>query len=110
MQTLFILLSIDEWTAFFGRFHPLFVHFPIGFLLLFLILKGMQSAGKIIVDAEVVKAILLVTAISATLSCAVGYFLSLEGDYDEDRVTNHQWQGIWFATLAGYFGSVKTTG
>ena len=56
MQTLFILLSVDEWAAFFGRFHPLLVHFPIGFLILFLILKGMQLAGKIIVDDEVVKA------------------------------------------------------
>ena len=60
----------------------------------------MQLAGKIIVDDEVVKAILLITAIGATLSCVVGYFLSLEGGYDEDQVTKHQWQGIWFATFS----------
>ena len=43
----FILLS--NFTAFLGRFHPLMVHLPIGFLLLALILSwlnGRQDSEK----------------------------------------------------------------
>ena len=38
--------------------------------------------------------------IAAIVSCITGYLLSLNGDYDEDRVGWHMWMGIGVAAVS----------
>ncbi|WP_276480347.1 c-type cytochrome domain-containing protein [Paraflavitalea pollutisoli] len=95
-----------------GHFHPVFVHLPIGILLLAFILQWWQRRKP---EAQVGQAInlsLLVGMISAIVSCITGYFLSRSDDYDEDMVNQHQWLGIAVAVLAIvlYYLRVKQQG
>jgi len=82
---------------FFGRFHPLVVHLPIGFLLLALVLEFFgRKDGRF--DAAV-KLSLLLGALAAWAACLLGWLLS-EGGYDEDLLGQHKWLGIGTAAVA----------
>ena len=94
-----LFLSITDWTSFFGRFHPILVHLPIGFLTIIGIIEFLRLLGKLSVEQELIRVVMLVTAISATLACIAGYFLSLEGGYNEEMLDEHKWQGIWLAVF-----------
>jgi len=85
---------------FFGRFHPIFVHLPIGILLLaclFILLSAKtQFAGL----KQSIPLVLLLGALSAVISCLTGYLLANSGEYDGNLVSNHQWMGISVAVIA----------
>ena len=81
---------------FIGRFHPLVVHLPIGFILLAAILEILNQRYRDEFHN-------LDTAISITLFCGgagavlsaiIGYLLSQDGGYDEQTLFWHQWLGI----------------
>ena len=93
------ILAISEWTSFFGRFHPLLVHLPIGFLIIVGIFEILNISGKQSVSLDTIQTILLVSAIGATLACVAGYFLSMEGGYEEETLEEHKMQGIWLAVF-----------
>jgi uncharacterized membrane protein len=103
MTSLTILLQSttppSDWAIFFGRFHPLLVHLPIGFLLVVIILEILRFFGKSTVSQEVIRQILLISAFSATLACGAGYLLAMDGGYNEEILEEHKWQGIWLAVL-----------
>ena len=86
-----VLLSIGE---FIGRFHPLLVHLPIGFLLLAIIFSFVSSNEKFAVLKQAVPFTLFIGSISAVLACITGYILSLSGDYNEETLTTHMYTGI----------------
>lgn len=94
-----ILLQADS-TLFFGRFHPLAVHLPIGFLLLagiLFVLSLFKSYGFLI---RALPIILFLGAISAVVSVVLGWFLSEEGGYPESTLFWHQWIGISVAVIS----------
>ncbi len=101
-----MLLNIE---IFFGRFHPLMVHLPIGFLLLavFFALISLKEKYKGLYIAVPVS--LLVGSISATFACINGYVLSLSGDYDAEILDDHLWAGIFTSIISflAYFISIK---
>ncbi|MBO0950307.1 c-type cytochrome domain-containing protein [Fibrella forsythiae] len=90
----------SDWALFFGRFHPLIVHLPIGFLLIAGILEIGRRLGKLQLSNGTMSAILFWSAVSATISCLFGYLLSLGGGYDADILEEHKWQGIGVAVFA----------
>ena len=92
-----MLLTITE---FIGRFHVVLVHLPIGFLLIGLLLQWLSSKEKFHVSRQVIKVVMLFGMIAAIVSCITGYLLSLNGDYDEDRVGWHMWMGISVAAIS----------
>lgn len=103
-----ILIESSGWILFFGRFHPLLVHLPIGFLLIAAMLEIGRRTGRIQIGASAITFILLWSAIGAAFACMAGYLLSLGGGYDDALLTRHEWQGIgvaifawlaWFASL-----------
>lgn len=94
------LLQLSDWALFIGRMHPLLVHLPIGFLFIALFLEIAQRFGKVAVTEQTKSFVLLCAAIGATLSCVVGYLLASEGGYDEEALSQHQWQGIGVAVFA----------
>jgi uncharacterized membrane protein/mono/diheme cytochrome c family protein len=88
---------------FFGRFHPVFVHLPIGILLLACTFILMSLKNQFVGLKSSIPFILLFGAISAVFSCVTGYLLANNGDYDGELVSNHQWMGISVAIIAILF-------
>lgn len=84
---------------FLGRFHPLVVHLPIGFLILAIVFEWLSLADK------TVRLTWLLGATSATVAATLGYLLSFGGDYNEDTLAWHMWSGITlaFISFACYF-------
>ncbi|RED95251.1 DUF2231 domain-containing protein [Marinoscillum furvescens] len=94
---------------FIGRFHPLVVHLPIGFLLLAAIMEVLARVrpnryGKL--DTAIALS-LLFGAIGAVLSAVVGYLLAQGGSYDEQTLGWHKWMGIGLGVLAFVAWAVK---
>jgi hypothetical protein len=104
----YLLLQASGWAPFLGRFHPLLVHLPIGFLLIAALLEAGRRTGKVGVSESTVSFILFWSAIGATLSCVAGYLLSLDGGYQEELLDDHMWQGIGVAVFAWIAWAVKT--
>ncbi|MGM9475054.1 c-type cytochrome domain-containing protein [Pedobacter sp. GSP4] len=91
---------------FFGRFHPVFVHLPIGILLLACICILLSCWAKFNSLKPAIHLMLLFGALSAIVSCLTGYFLANNGDYDGKLVSNHQWMGISVAIIASVLWAV----
>ncbi|HRN57027.1 MAG TPA: hypothetical protein PLL71_11275 [Agriterribacter sp.] len=92
-----LLLSIP---AFFGRFHPLLVHLPIGILLLGIILHWLGRKQQFSTIRPAVSVALLLGAASAVLSCVSGWLLAEGAEYDAGVVDRHRWMGIAVAFIA----------
>lgn len=89
----------SNWVRFFGRFHPVLLHLPIGIfagvvlLEIYLFIQPVSgSSGKI---RFLLRASFIATAISALF----GVFLSWEGGYDGSAIFYHKWAGIITAGL-----------
>lgn len=96
-----MLLSLGEWINYFGHFHPLFVHLPIGILVLVFVLEYIQARSK---QADLRRAISIALAtgfITAVFSCVAGWLLGQDGGYAETTLQLHQWLGISLAAVTG---------
>ncbi len=102
------LLQASPWALFIGRFHPVLVHLPIGFLLIAAIIEIGRRTGRISVSESTVVFVLFWSAVSATFACVAGYLLSLGGGYDEDLLGAHMWKGIGVAVFAWVAWLVKS--
>ena len=94
--------SVPDLVLFLGRFHPVVVHFPIGFLFFAFILEVYGRRKKISQFIDTVPLALLSGAISALLACILGYMLSQSGDYGQDALDKHFWFGV-VTTLFTFF-------
>ena len=99
--------SLNSTGAFLGRFHPLWVHLPIGILVLLAILEVVGWAAhwprlkwlpKVGPGQRTL--ILLTGACAAVAAALLGWLLAHDGDYDAARVRSHQWLGIAAAAAA----------
>src|SRR6478735_1789550 len=79
---------------FFGRFHPVLVHLPIGFLLLGIILQWLSGKEKYNNILPAIRVSFLLGMISAVFSCLSGWALSSGGEYDESTLNLHRLFGI----------------
>jgi len=93
-----MLLDIAQFS---GRLHPLFVHLPIGFLLLAIVFELISYQKKYENLKEAVSFTLLLGFISAVLACTFGYILSLSGDYEGKVLNDHKISGIALALISG---------
>ena len=88
---------------FIGKFHPLIVHLPIGLIIaafgleLLFLKKDNPNALRSI------RFLLGLGSITAIISAILGYFLSMDGGYDDRLIFIHQWFGIGFAVCASIF-------
>ncbi|WP_128548695.1 c-type cytochrome domain-containing protein [Larkinella soli] len=98
----------SDWVLFFGHFHPLIVHLPIGFLLIAGLLEIDRLTRRQSVNAHTITLILFWAAVSATLASIFGYLLSLGGGYEEETLNNHMWQGIGVAVFSWIAWAVKS--
>jgi mono/diheme cytochrome c family protein/uncharacterized membrane protein len=82
-----------------GRFHPLLVHLPIGFLLMGLILLWVGRFQRK-TYGEMLPMVFLLGSISAVLSCITGYSLSLSGYEDGELVIAHRNASIFLSIVS----------
>ena len=101
------MIALDIST-FFGRFHPLFVHLPIGFLLLAIIIEWYQGKNKASKDNNYVAFAWLLGALSAIIAAICGWLLANTGNYAEEDIFWHRWIGVVLAVVAGLGWWVKT--
>ena len=93
----------SDLTMFFGRFHPLFVHLPIGLLVFAIFMELLLFWKPRESFAKTIPLIWLAAAIGSILSAAAGYFLSLGGGYEEATLNLHKISGITIAIILPNF-------
>ncbi len=83
-----------DWLSFMGRWHPLWVHLPIGVLIVSFLLAFLIRWKRYANLGPAVPFLLAFGTLSAAASAITGYFLSLAGGYDKQVLDLHQWLGI----------------
>jgi len=91
----------QDLITFIGRFHPLWVHLPIGFLILAVLLKVYAVLGKKPVLQEAVNFALLLGAISALVAALLGFMLSQSGGYEGELLDIHLIAGWITVVVSG---------
>lgn len=89
-----------DWTTFIGRFHPVIVHLPIGFLIAGAFVLVVGRLDRFAGWTKSADFLLFIGALSAIVASFSGYLLSLSGEYDEDTLTTHLWFGLSTSGLA----------
>ncbi len=84
---------VPAFGNFFGRLHPLFVHFPVALLVVVLLLEIPRWLKKQQDVSPVIKTLIYLGAGSAVLSVAAGLVLSSGGDYAGNDLETHRWAG-----------------
>ena len=111
---------MNEWTLFVGRFHPLLVHLPIGFLVLaalFEVVSSWRQSSARSADngsapgtpwREAAAAALVAGTACAVAAVATGYLLGHAGGYGGATFDRHQFFGIVTAAAAVATTLVRT--
>ncbi len=99
------ILNVDpdnppDVLVFLGRFHPLFVHLPISFLLLGALLEVMTRMKRYAELRPAVSFVLFLGAASAVIAVGAGLLLAMTGDYGGSDLDWHKWLGIGVAVTA----------
>ena len=107
---------VGLWINFLGKFHPLFLHLPIGALMLVFLMEasGLMTRGKYRPNTTLG---LFFAAATGVFAVVFGYCLYLTGEYPESAlVLEHKRDGILFslfillAFVIKYTADVKLTG
>lgn len=80
-----------------GNLHPLFVHLPIGILIMAFLMELYYKNRPAPKDNGTVLFALGIGTLSALFSVASGWFLGDGGGYDESLLFNHKWIAVAFA-------------
>src|SRR5688572_30015363 len=75
-------VSVPFWLQSFGRLHPLLLHLPIGLLLITALLIFTRKYFDSPTFSDLVSLLIHCTALFASLSALMGFFLSYEGGYE----------------------------
>jgi uncharacterized membrane protein len=92
-------LAVPPWLQSFGRLHPLLLHLPIGLLLITALLIFTRRFFDSHTFSDLVSLLMHFTALFASLSALMGFFLSLEGGYEEGNLELHKWLGVSLSFL-----------
>jgi mono/diheme cytochrome c family protein len=90
---------LSELTLFLGRFHPLLVHLPIGFLVLAGLLELLARRPGFAATRPVMGPVLTLSAASAVAAAGAGLLLGSGGDYAGPSYTWHKWLGLALAAM-----------
>ena len=92
-------LKAPDFVLFLGRFHPVFLHLPIGLLvgLFFVeIVNGMLSKADL---RPAARTLLWLACLSAVGTSLLGSLLAIGASYNEDTLFRHRWLGVLVAVL-----------
>ncbi len=87
------MIALD-FSTFLGRFHPLFVHMPIGFVFLAILLEWWQSFKKLEKISSLISIAWFLSGLSAIMAALCGWYLGETGLYEEEQLFLHRWLGI----------------
>ena len=91
----------SEFILFLGRFHPLILHLPIGFLVIAFMLECLaRLKTKYHVLKPAIGIVLIAGVVTAIIAAILGLFLSQGGGYNEDLLNLHKWLGIGSVVVA----------
>jgi uncharacterized membrane protein len=90
----------SDIVLFFGRFHPLILHLPIGFLFIGFALEVLSRFEKFSSYKQVIGFVLLLGSVFAAIAAGLGYMLAQEGGYNEELLFIHQWSGLAVALFS----------
>lgn len=90
----------SDIVLFFGRFHPMILHLPIGFLYIAFALEVLSRFERFRQYKPAVGLALALGAASAVVAAILGYMLAQAGGYNEDLLAVHQWSGIGVAAFS----------
>ena len=85
---------------FLGRLHPLIVHFPIGLLIVGLVLELFTLNRKNQELRTAIRIVLTIGAASAVAAVILGWFLEAQDQYSGSLLSVHKWAGIATAALS----------
>jgi len=88
-----------EWVQFIGRFHPLFVHFPIALFLLVPILEIVGRSARLAYLRLSVNFVLVLATLGATWAAILGWCLGRSGGYSGILITQHMWGGVLLSLI-----------
>ena len=96
----------SDFTLFFGRFHPIVVHLPIGILLMAAGLEGLSRIPKLKQRYDMATQVLLyVGSFCGVLAVVAGLYQAQAGGYDPTTLTWHKLLGV-LVTLAAMISYV----
>lgn len=98
-------IELPAWFQFFGRLHPLILHFPIallGLVYLALLFQTKWPVQNRRVYKELLNNLLLLASFSAALTALFGLFLSLEIGYDPEILLWHKYSGSAIVFLSAF--------
>ena len=84
-----------EFSTFFGRFHPLFVHLPIGIILITLLLERFLKSNE-----KAINLLWVFSFLSAFFAIFSGWQLAKEGSYPESLIFSHKWLGVSIGVIS----------
>jgi uncharacterized membrane protein/mono/diheme cytochrome c family protein len=93
-------MIVLEFTTFIGRFHPLFVHLPIGFILLAILLEWWENFQKTKTPSKLIPIAWFIGGLAAFAAALCGWYLGESGLYEEDQIFIHRWLGIALVPIA----------
>jgi uncharacterized membrane protein len=86
--------SPPDIVLFLGRFHPVLVHLPIGFVILLVALELLARLPRFKGANASVGYVLALTLPAVAASATCGWLVSLGGGYDPGLVAIHRWGGM----------------
>ena len=100
---------MTDFGLFLGRFHPVLVHLPIGFLLLATLMEWLKQGEEGGRWQQAIRFGWFWGALTASLAAFVGWLLANHGDYFETDLFLHRWMGIGVAVLGwiGWYGKTR---
>lgn len=106
LTLLLLFLLIDpngegaNWQRFTGRFHPAYVHFPIGMVILALALTILRSIGWMKQGDNVINVTLILGSWAGIQAVAAGSWLAQMGGYPADVLFLHKLSGYAVTIVA----------
>ena len=91
-------INFGIYFQWFGKMHPILLHFPIVF--------GLGIAGYYIYERDIKEMnplfspLLTLHSLLTTVVAIFGIFLSKQGNYDDDLLFWHQWGGVSIAYIS----------
>jgi mono/diheme cytochrome c family protein/uncharacterized membrane protein len=95
---------------FIGKFHPLFVHLPIGFLVLLGIFEALAARSPKQHLTESSRVVLVLTFPITIASVITGWLLAGSGDYEGSNIFWHRWLGTALGVATGLLLGLHWTG
>ena len=90
-------ILILDISSFLGRFHPILVHLPIGFIVLALLIEWRLNDKRY---SGAITYSWFASGVLAVLASVCGWFLANDGAYDNWTLFFHRWLGISIAILS----------